>query len=366
VKVCFLISNDFGELNLAVSMASGATFDPVFLLPPRLHTVNPAISGLRLYGYRSGLEVAAILQRETPDALVLCSGYLLLFGQNVDVAGFDLIRRTAEGLGCLLLTTDPFLGYWYHALCGRNNAFQDPRGLGAFEFPARALARVPHLFTIDPGPNVMPNGWMVRLATFPEMMANLAEQNTNEVPVWLFLLAQEDYKLQVLRTGKERFYNWLGARLGQVEELGRRPVLIAPDACISSVAQRVPGMDRNNLLSFCGYDTFRRLCYGVEYCFYWNPVSNTIVDRFRREQPFFCFDNGHLAHALPDVWTAGLEVYYSGRPPELLRMQDPFDPEALKAQAERERAIWAPIRARLRGCRPLQVILEEILPAQPV
>jgi hypothetical protein len=366
MKVCFLISNDFGEMNLAVSMATGATFESVFLLPPRLAAVNPAIRGLRLCGYRSALDIMTILERESPQALVLCSGYLLLHGKIVEVAGFDQILRLAASLGCQLLTTDPFLGYWYHSVCRRNNALDNPEYRASFEFPARALARATHLVTIDPGPNLMPNSQTVRLATFPEMMADLAEQNTNEVPVWLFLLAMEDYRLQVVRHGKERFYTWLGARLMQVEQLGRRPVLLAPSTCVSSVAQRVPGMNPNNLLSFCDYDTFRRLSYGVEYSFYWNPVSNTIVDRFRREQAFFCFDNGHLANALPEVWATGVQVYYSNHPPELLRLQDPFDLEALKAQAERERVTWAPTREKLRRSRPLEVILEELLSTKPV
>jgi hypothetical protein len=362
MKVCFLISNDFGELNLAVAMTTGADLEALFLVPERLERANPALEGSRMACYTSAFEIAAVLERESPQALILCSGYLLLFCGNIDLSGYAQILGTAQGLGCRVLTTDPFLGYWGQALMGKNNALQNPRYLAAFEYPAQVLHGVPHLYVIDPGPNIVPDARAVSVSAFYEQEMDLSqEDNPGGLPQWLFVLSAEDHRVQITRWNKERFHAWLAARLDQTEDLGRQPVLIAPDGCLAVLKQRWPASARHRLLPFCEFDTFRRLSRGAEYSFYWNPMSNTLVERFMRQQPFFCFDNGHIAQALPDLFAAGIRTYYGGVGPGVLRLQDPVNLEALKAQAERERLAWAPAREKIRRAQPLRTILADVL-----
>jgi hypothetical protein len=84
-----------------------------------------------------------------------------------------------------------------------------------------------------------------------------------------------------------------------------------------------------------------------------------------RERPFFCFDRGHVAVALPDVFAAGVRAYYGGLAPALRRLQDPFDPAALEAQAGRERPAWAAARSRIRAAEPLEALLAAVPPPHP-
>ena len=66
------------------------------------------------------------------------------------------------------------------------------------------------------------------------------------------------------------------------------------------------------LLTFCPYDLFLSLLLGAEYVFYWNVLSNSIINRLANRLPVFLFHRGHFAWIFNGMGEKGFRHYHQG------------------------------------------------------
>ena len=377
-KLLFLLSNDYGELAYALHFTAGSPFEAVMAAPARLYQANREAQGFRMLPYGSATEVLAIVDREAPDLVLLCSGYLFAINQLFGIDEFAALIGQLRQRGCRLATTDPFLGI----LSDINPAtFSDRHPLGPtfaehFRQIFAILKDIIHLYIVDPRGLV---GAPSACAFNPGAIlppATLAAANRElvraldlvpEKPRWAFVLSTEDYVAQAGQYGRDDFAANLLDKFRETAAQGRQPILIAPDSCLESIRPAAETIPDLRLLSFFDHETFRALLLEVEFAFYWNILSNSIFNRTINRRPVFFFDRGHLIHALAPMYQRAHRHYYAGVDLPFLDRQIPLDLNRLLAVAQSWDAGMATIVERFRQLPTPEEIVDVLLrePAQP-
>lgn len=136
--------------------------------------------------------------------------------------------------------------------------------------------------------------------------------------------------------------------LREALDAGRQPVLVAPKPCLDVLAPHAEALAGLITASSCDFPSFLTLLHEAEYAFYWNLLSASILGRVLNRGPFFLFDRGHLAQAIPAVLEVGLRHFYPGCRLELLDPGTRLDPDRLAGLAERQgRDVFGPALANL-------------------
>jgi hypothetical protein len=312
-RLLFVVSNDYGELSNALDLVRGQPFGASLLLPPRLAGSNASGLPVPSAGYRSVADVFEAVDRDRPDVVFLFSGYLFGVNQLFRVEETADLVRGLEARGVAVATSDPFLG-----LMARPNAATLAPGhpLGPvlvehFGGLSPSLAGLVHVYFMPAeGVPVARKVWASNPHAF--------EGGPGIDDRWLYLLSEEDYGQQVGAMGKVAFDSALLALLKGASREGRRPVVLGPSACVEALARSATGVEGVELRTFLGHADFRELLLGAGRVFYWNVFSNSILARVATGRPVSFFAPGHMAHAIPPLFEAGLRHYYSGGPPPLL------------------------------------------------
>jgi len=320
-KLLFVLSNDYGELSNALYLVRGYGFRTVLLMPERLFRANQEGLPVRANRYRTPADVLDAVDREKPDVVLLFSGYLYAINQIFDL---DAVAGLVHGLrsrDCRVVTSDPFLGILSRP---DGTVFNDRHPLKSmltehFARLSAAFAGITHLYPILPGdwaplqsvsffnPNVI-----LPHSAIEEGKRTLAGRIGLDLTrnQWLFILSQEDYEAQARFRGRDRFDVLLIEMLRQAGREGRQPVVVGPQSCLASLKGRGLRPEESLLLAYCGQDLFLPLLLGAEYAFFWNIFSNSIMARAANNLPVFFFDRGHMAHAIPPLFEAGMRYYY--------------------------------------------------------
>lgn len=339
-RLLFLVSNDYGELSNALYVLRGTGLNATLLLPERLFEANGNGLGLRARRYGALADVLDALDRERPDIVFLFSAYLYAINGIFELPQVEALLGELRRRHLRVVTTDPFLGL---LLAQDASIFSErhpqQRALtDHFTRLASQLRDVAHFYLVPSDGltgerklSVFNSHVMSTPASMPERRARLAGRLAVDPqrPRWLFLLASEDYAAQIMRLGQERFEALLLERILDAARAGRQPVLIAPQACIDSLAGTggaVPGLI---LLSFCAHELFTDLLLEAEYVFYWNMLSNSLLIRLVNRLPVLFFDRGHLAYAMPALLELGQRTYFPGAELRLLDQRETLVAAAL-------------------------------------
>ena len=358
VELLFVVSNDFGELANALYLLRGYPFRATLLLPERLFTKNRDGLPVPTLLYRTTAEVLAAVRARRPDLVFLFSGYLFALNGILPLEGMAELVDALGRQKIPVVTSDPFLGMMARP---DSSTFSDrhPYKQMLVDHFARlgpSLRQTPHLYVVDPGPAPpVPSVWF-----FNPHIRSMPAPPVSE-PFWLFVLAQEDYTLQVGRLGRERFDRLLLEKLQQTAKAGRRPVLIAPEPLIAALTGPSSEIEGLRLISFCSNREFMRLLLEAEYCFYWNLFTSTVPARVVNQLPVFFFARGHMAEAMPALAVAAAQRYYAGAAVPLLDFEQPCDAVVLTPLAAAQAELFATARAQFQQAPPPDVMIARIL-----
>lgn len=346
-KVLFLLSRDYGELFNADYFIKGSAIEPVVVLPPSLFALNRDALAYRTYEYQRAGDIHPIIESEAPDVVLLFSGYLYVVNQVLqsETAVHSVLDRI-RSLGIPMATSDPSLGL---LTAPDATVFNDrhPRHqwmVEHFTRTAEVLADLTHLY-LAPSALVTKakhlsyfNPHVVLSPLERENLhARLADGGVlSSKQLWLFVLSQEDVKVQCHILGAKQFIQILGRLLVEACALGRHAMLIAPQNLVTAFQRAELGGDDMSVMSSCSYPNFMDWLLAAEHVFYWNQFSASIVARAANLLPFFVFDKGHLAYAMKPLLPIAMEHFYPGCELDRLDAEESLDAAHLANLAARQ------------------------------
>jgi hypothetical protein len=75
---------------------------------------------------------------------------------------------------------------------------------------------------------------------------------------------------------------------------------------------------------------YMRHVFQAERIFLWNYFSFTVLHRILAKRPVHYFDQGHMVSSLPALEQSGIDTFYGGWRPPLLRVDEPLDERRLE------------------------------------
>lgn len=381
-KLLFIQVEAFGELFNSMYMAMGRNFRTVFAMREPLFKLNQQIMPGKSYRYEKLSDLLEIIEAEKPQMVCLFSGYLFV---SEGIMSFEELDRLVEELfrrGIKVITSDPFLGLSARVpLFDPHNPFEQLlaaplRLFGEMVFGERfdyfskvtsSLKRVPHIYIVNP----KEQGDIKRLAFFnPHIRRYVSELDHSAnggarayisgQAYWLFILAGSDYWPD--SSGISTFHNLLAQKLLETIEAGRRPVLIAPKACVEAMAANATLLRDTVFITNCDYNHYMSLLVGAEYAFYWNIFSASIVARMLNSGPTFFFARGHLADSNQQMFDKGMSCYYANAKLTYLDQTSRLDHKELASRAALQpEEIFKPIFENMRHLPTPDDIIRQLL-----
>jgi hypothetical protein len=406
-RLLFVVDNDYGELTMVMFFLQGRKLASrtTLLLPPRLYAANHAVLPVRTLPYRSYQELVQTIDSEDPDIVFLFSGYLLALHQLLSIDELGRLVRSLRERGRSVATYDPFWGLMLDPLTVfadhllndesrrwsmRLEMYELARAAPVVKTLTQTAAILKELPHVNPAPIKRDK---VRTVSFfnPGLL-----QTTNRWPgavtvggsakpdtrYWLFVLSVEDFEKQKAQRlhrswaagdairpqpldGRETFAELTFQTLQQTSRAGRRPILLAPEACLEAVRERMENSEMAELVSFCPYDRFIPLLLNAEYVFYWNAISSSCLLRVVNGLPVFYFDRGHVEDGLPLVYKSTVEFFYAGWEPHYLDQENELNAEILEKLTASYKHATARIRANLESASTPEQLVDEILSGKP-
>lgn len=322
MTLLFIISNDFGELSDTFYFVKGQNFTACLAVPPRLFNANQGKLPLKSYLYQSLQDIFNIVDRENPELIFLCSGYLYAINQILSLEAVGELLQTLKTKGHKLITSDPFLGILAeldYSTFNKKNPFHR-FFLQHFAQLFNQLQDIPHLYTspIIRSPKIQQISFFNHhmeisadeRSTYPNILSQVLPIHL-EKKRWLFLIGSEDYLTQVNRYGQQQFHELFYNKLEETIRSGRQAIVLAPQTCVEAVKRFNPSMQETIFLSFCPYQIFHTILLEAEYLFMWNIFSNCLISRIGNYGPVFFFAPGHLSQAIPAILELGMKCNYS-------------------------------------------------------
>ncbi|MBI4342460.1 MAG: tetratricopeptide repeat protein [Candidatus Omnitrophica bacterium] len=395
-RLLFVLDNDYGELSTLMYFVLGQPLirQTTLLLPPRLYANNAQAIASRTHCYRSVEDVIQALDREQPDIVFLCSGYLFWAHQIFSPESLEQLAGALRDRECRVVTTDPFLGLFLD---------HEPASLIKVDIP---VACPPHPeWTLEQliqakraseeteATLISRSGTVFRDAlhlypTYCDLPEHLATQtNAHNIsffnpqlmraqpdvsvpkraprdspgrPHWMFVLSEADYATQTLFEGPA-FADIVAAKLVETVAAGRHPILVAPTAFAETVITRIPTAEGIDILSYCSFRQFMSLLLSAEQAFYWNVVSHSLLIRLFNQLPIVLFDRGHLGRNIAGLYDRVVRWYYQGCEPAFHNHRQPLTLETVSSWAEAYRREAKRMGERFRRAPTPEQMIENIL-----
>ena len=371
-KLLFILSNDYGELFDAMCFVMGLRFDPVFLMPPKLFKVNHTTLPYPVHCYNSASDIRSIVEKEKPDIVLLFSGYLYVMNNIMNAEALEKLIAQWRDQNLKVATSDPFLGMMSAI---EDDTFSDRHPghewlKSHFSWLSRLLQDFPHIYhsTLPLKTAKGVSFFNSNIILQPSEISCRRKQLLEWSPVrgakdrWLFVLSPEDYGIQMRTYGEDRFLELLRRMLSDAAEVGRQPVLMAPQSCLAALQASGKRVEDLIALPSCSFTLFMLLLYEGEYVFYWNMFSASIVARALNGKPFFVFDRGHLARVIKPFGAVAMRHFYPDCEIELLEQKDALALEQLAQLAARqEKGIFEPARRNFARSPSPERIVREIV-----
>src|SRR5688500_3212733 len=111
-RLLFVIDNDYGGLGLVMYFLHGQPFASraTLLLPARAQELHKGRLPVAWRAYRSLRDILDAVEAESPDVVILVSGYLFHSQGVLKLAQTRELVRVLRQRGCVVATTDPYLG----------------------------------------------------------------------------------------------------------------------------------------------------------------------------------------------------------------------------------------------------------------
>lgn len=351
----FVISNDYGELGLAMFFLRGqdVAARAAVTLPDRLYREHHEIVPGATYRYESDTDILKNADEHGANVVLLFSGYLATNNEILSREALGTLVARLRERGCIVVTTDPFLGliprlHYEHVRLDvplspaqeeviRPTSWRIVEGLAA---ASEILRDTIHLY------HRAPEKWL-REQTAPSA-SFFNRPPTREVKGsekrWLFVIGSEDMWLQRIlcqaklgisieegeEEGNALFAAVVTRLLEDAVRAGRRPVLIGPPLLIRLLPARLNATC--DLRPFCPFHEFLGYILESEFVFYWNVFSASVLPRLALELPTFFFDRGHMARLILPLYELGLKLHYGGWKPRYLDQDAPLEVAALVRQ----------------------------------
>lgn len=347
MRVMAIVSADYGELGGALYFLQGLALReaPVLLIPPALRGALAAHPGVTVGGYATLADIRARIAAFRPDAVVLCSGYLLTIGKRLSFFKASLLLRWLRRRGIAVLTSDPFLGLLDSPAVLDFTQVLGPQGGPLMRrlksrlvswrlyLLRRQLRGCLHIY---PAPIQRLHGPQAGMGAF--FNAAVCEPDLPPLPPaaprrWIFVLSSIDYQLQLGLAGPD-FVAQLAARLREARALADRVELVGPAPLIEAMRRELGDEPGFELEAKAAYADFMGRLMRAEYAFFWNLYSFSLIHRVLALRPVLFFDEGHMVRILPALHEAGVRLFYDGWRPPMLDLAEPLDARALARGAQ--------------------------------
>jgi len=379
-RLIAIVCPDYGELGHAMYFLQGLALSvpPIVLLPASLQASVGTQTRQLWRTYTQAEELWREIEALRPDAVLLFSGYLLDLPPHSLLKTLRLLYRLRRQ-GITTLTTDPFLG-----LLNRPGALDFTQVLQAEGSPmSRALRSwrvslrlfllrlaLRHCVHLYPAPMERLHGATAAKAGmhsyFNPLPVPAPEEDDGrgiEGPaLWLFVLSDIDYRLQLRRRGSN-FPLQVLDRLRDAQAQGRIAMLVGPPALTDILRPLLGSQDRITLHTGLDYDRYLHLLLRAEYAFFWNLYSFSLMHRVQAALPVLYFDEGHMVDIMPALHEAGIELFYAGWHPRLLSLDLPLTTTALLPLVQETRHHFVRITQVMGACETSGALLRHLLSA---
>ncbi len=375
MNLLVIVSADYGELSVAKYFLGGlvAAPMPVMLVPAELRQREGVDAGVDVRIYRGLADLRRVVEEVRPDTVLLFSGYLLTIGGRFSLLNGSRLFRLLRRRGVQIVTTDPFIGQLRGPRSLRFREILRPRGkrgpalhssavdwalaIRAYLFYLQ-LRRHWHIYPAPVAPRLLPpaHRWLsfFNAAAVPSDVPRVVDPASP--PLWLFVLSQVDYRFQFNRLGPA-FADHIAARLRDAARPGRRLLMIGPRELQDDLRGRVADLAGVELRDGVAHGEYMRYLLQAERAFFWNYYSFSVLYRVLSGQPVHYFDEGHIVSILPAIGQAGIDTFYAGWRPPLLRVEDPLDERQIERIAVETRDNFARIKERMAaGLSPQQLL----------
>lgn len=344
-QLLFVLDNDYGELTTLMYLLMGQPLarETTLLLPERLFAHNADVIPGRTHRFATVDDVLAIVERDSPAIVFVCSGYLM--AQHGIMPEPELARLIAvlQERRCKVVTSDPFLGvlsaYDPHLAVrldipstspfaedenvARGQRLHEETKWAEFSKAERILRRLFHVYPAHRGePEALQAPTDARnISFFNERLLAPPGARAREAlepgsrPHWLFVLSRADWDIQVLNRPSLEFVDVIAGKLLETAAAGRRAILVGPELLVDALVQRIPTAEGIDILTFCRFQEFTSLLLSAEVAFYWNVVSHSILLRLFSGRPVVLFDRGHLVRNVSVIEDRIVRWYYQGLAP---------------------------------------------------
>lgn len=345
-----VVSGEFGELGAALYWLDGlqAGEPQLVLLPAALADAMPDDTTRQYRTYRCVADIRDSVLAFEPNTVLLATGYLL--SEKTGLTFLDVLRllKLLERQRATVLTSDPFLGLtpwpaWASSetwrrpgksatLASLANLFWLAGRMWLFRY---ALRKAWHVYPAPTDRLPWLNGRRRRAyrGLMPPAPAAPVTSEADQVPVWLFVLAQVDYALLLWRPEGRRVIDTLLKRLSEVAGLGRQAVVIGPPGLVAHIHDHFGAESSVLALGTLSHTAYLDWLQRAELAFFWNFLSFSLIHRVLAGRPVVFFDPGHM-HLFPRVAAAGERLFYDSWQPPLRRLDQPFNLDAILADAD--------------------------------
>ncbi len=374
MNLLVIVSADYGELSIAKYFLEGlaATPMPVMLVPAELRQQDGVDADVDVRTYRGLADLRRAVEEVRPDTVLLFSGYLLTIGGRFSLLNGSRLLRLLRRRGVQIVTTDPFIGqlrgprslrfreilrpHGKRGLALYSSAVESVLAIRAYLFYLQ-LRRHWHIYPAPVAPRLLPpaHRWLsfFNAAAVPSDVPQVVDPAP---PLWLFVLSQVDYRFQFNRLGPA-FAGHIAARLRDAARPGRRLLMIGPRELQDELRGRIADVAGVELRDGVAHGEYMRHLLQAERAFFWNYYSFSVLHRVLSGQPVHYFDEGHIVSILPAIEQAGIDTFYAGWRPPLLRVEDPLDERQIERIAAETRENFARIKERMAtGLSPRQLL----------
>ena len=335
MRCLFALSADYGEFVTANLLSRGQPFERRFALPRALAAQAGSLDSVAPYA--SVGELRAIVERERPDAVVLCSGYLFALNNLFGAEELATLVAQLRERRIALATTDPWLRlralkpqtrFAIHSVRqGGVDTAQSEKVLALQRRLEGILGALPHVLAV---PAPLAHGCFNPAFAQPASAPADADE-------WLFVLSQQDLNY----LPPEVLFPNLHARVEDLLKTPRNRLrFIGPASVGRFLADNFGGERRVEYLAYCDFAAFEAAVLRARVVAYWNTLSaSALYCLYHGVAPIF-FGKGHQAKVCDGLYEHAVEHVYRGAPPPMLMLDEPFEANAGALIAEHGIPAW--------------------------
>lgn len=389
VKLLFVLTDDFGEFGTMSYFTRYQPFEDevAILTTQRLFDAQKKDSDLRIFAYSDKDSILKTVDDLQPEVIVFCSAYLLVINEILPLDDATILFKELHDRPCVLVTTDPLLGYIDQMRASRITLGNFSTGWlsrlrNILNYPLRhsvtkdfkalqsLLQGFVHLYPVPIDSVHIPDGtkakgFFNKQLILSEKQLLDCEKNTfkKEGSVsWVFIISRLDVEIQGKLYGEQRFSEAVVERLLEAVANGVHVKLIAPQLFLDTLSVNNTDSERLELISNRPYKEFIEILLAADIAFYWNVLSNSAYMRFFNNLPVYFFDPGHVTRIFEGCYDITVKACFDNLPPPFLDMFEEIDPAVIEEKNQETLNMAARVTAQLGRSPTPEQVLGELVP----